>query len=285
VKNVISKVGVAVALSQAAYAAPMYLPLSQTVNDSYIGGDDHGWGDVVGSQDKFNTHSVQISIVGTTLTIKVSTNFVKTTGGMGSFTGSTYNYGSGNNPGIAMGDLFLADSWTPYTNTSGPSSTHSTAGNGYLKDNKSNGTDWDYGFSIDANSRKTTGTGSGQWYDLQGDTQNSVVLASDSFLHHATFRNGQAIAVNRSSNHVSGLAGNTTSFTVDQANGLISFSMNIAGTALENSQNIAFRWAMSCGNDAIEGMVTRAVPEPTQLSLLGLGLAALGFMRKRKQQA
>jgi hypothetical protein len=273
------KTGLALAFvllaSQAALASP-YLPLNAEVADKYVGGHDHGWGDIVGTVAGFDVSKAAVSIVGNNLSVTIFTNFVKTTGAVGKFTGITQNYGSGNNPGIAYGDFFLADSWNPYVNA------QSTAANGYLKDNKFNGTNWDYGFSIDAASRKTPNSGSGTWYDLQGDVQNSAVLASESFISSGTYRNGQAIAVNRTASNINALLGNNNSFVVDRPNGTIKFTMNLAGTALENASTIAFRWAMTCGNDAIEGSVTRSAPEPAQWSLFGLGLAGLSFLRKRK---
>jgi hypothetical protein len=275
------KTGLALAfsllLSHTVLAAP-FLPLNEEVTDKYVGGNDHGYGDIVGTVAGFDVSKAKVSLIGNNLSVTIFTNFVKTTGAVGLFNGLTSNYGSGNKPGIAYGDFFLADSWNPYVNA------QSTAANGYLKDNKFNGTNWDYGFSIDAASRKTATTGSGTWYDLQGDVQNDAILASESFLSSGIYRNKQAIAVNRAAANINALVGNSSSFAVDRPNGTIKFTMNLAGTALENASTIAFHWAMTCGNDVIEGVVTRSAPEPTQLSLFGLGLVGLSFLRKRKAQ-
>jgi hypothetical protein len=47
-----------------------------------------------------------------------------------------------------------------------------------------------------------------------------------------------------------------------------------------NPNDVDVHWTMSCGNDAVDG--SYSVPEPMTISLLGLGLLSLGFMRKRK---
>ena len=54
-----------------------------------------------------------------------------------------------------------------------------------------------------------------------------------------------------------------------------------------NIDGIDAHWTMSCGNDAINGRIdfTHTVPEPGTLSLMGLGLVGLGFMRRRKAKA
>ena len=57
-------------------------------------------------------------------------------------------------------------------------------------------------------------------------------------------------------------------------------SFDLSGLGLGN--DVDAHWTMSCGNDAIDGGFHYDVPEPATLSLMGLGLIGLGFMRRRK---
>ncbi len=57
----------------------------------------------------------------------------------------------------------------------------------------------------------------------------------------------------------------------------VSFDMSGLGT------DIDVHWTMSCGNDNINGGFS--VPEPSLLSLLGIGLLGLGLVRRRKAKA
>ncbi len=162
---VISAAIFVLATAQPAHTTPT------TIADNYIGGDDHGYGDVIGS-NLFNIHSMDVELAGNMLSVSINTNFAGS-GDQGLF--SDYTYDSN---GIGYGDLFLSSSWNP--NGVAP----------YLNDSAANGTTWSYAFSLD--DRYTDG-GTGSLYGLNGD--NSDVLLSENFLSGATFRNGQEVAV------------------------------------------------------------------------------------------
>ncbi|RME35722.1 MAG: hypothetical protein D6786_01080, partial [Gammaproteobacteria bacterium] len=113
-------------LSGAILAAPMpQLP------DRYWGGNDHGWGDVIGDPGKFDTHGANVSRSGTWLSVEVFTNFAGLADD-GLYSAYTYS-----GKGIGYGDLFLNDLWTPHGSEP------------WLSDDHSNGTAWKYVFVLD----------------------------------------------------------------------------------------------------------------------------------------
>ena len=233
-------------IAQSAYATPT------TINDNYIGGDANGWGDVIGNTTYFDTHSMDVELVGNMLSVSINTNFAGR-GDDGLFSGLT----GGN--GIGYGDLFLASSWNPYG--AAP----------YVEDNASNGTDWAVAFSLD--DRWTDG-GTGSVYNLAGD--NSDVLLSEDFLTGGTFRNGQEIAVD-----TTGKTAVSSGINWDITGNNINFLIDLTGTALEGSDTIALHWGMTCGNDTIEGEYT-VVPEPAVLGLLAIGLIGIGVSQRKR---
>ena len=102
-----------------------------TINDEYVGADDHGMGDVIGNPGLFDISKAEISLSGSMLRIDIYTNFA----GLGD-DGLFANYTSGGN-GIGYGDLFLSDSWDPFGTSP------------YVGDDNSTGTLWTYGFALD----------------------------------------------------------------------------------------------------------------------------------------
>ena len=248
-KMVVGSIALLAAMSSQAYM----------VNDSYVGGDDHGWGDVIGSPSYFDVFGLDVSVSGTWVTVDIYTKFDSHIG--------IYPSVTKNGRGIGVGDLFLSTSWNPY----------GSSANGYKTDNAANGTLWSYGLAVDS-AYSTTG-GAASLYALNGATNDQNALLSQDFLKSGIYRDGQEVAVDKASATTS-LVNNTGSWTVGIDR--ISFLFDTAGTGLLSGTELALHWAMLCGNDVIEGSVpVTNVAEPAVLGLFGFGLFGLALLRKR----
>jgi len=162
-----------------------------SIDDVYWGANDHDRGDVIGDKAKFEISSMDVDLVGTTLSVVINTVFANNPNAVGSFPGITLG-----NKGIGYGDLFLASSWTP----------NLTDLVHYEDDNHSNGTVWTHAFSFNDNDRWVTpdpnNTTSGTFTIYSLESKNNAVdtLLSGDFLTSSTFRNGQEVAVNTNGN-------------------------------------------------------------------------------------
>lgn len=218
--------------------------LAYTIDDSYIGDDAHGYGDVIGNTGDFEISSAEVTLSGTILTIEIYTTFA------GKADQKLFPYNTGG-LGIGYGDLFLT---TDYDTS------------------PDEATIWEYVFSLD---NRWSDDGSGYLYALDGTDD---ILESGDFLSGAIFRDGQEVAINSDGQTVTKLLAGSFS----SGSGVITFTFDISGTTLVDADSIGIHWGMTCANDVIEGAA--AIPEPATLMLLGTGLLGIGLITKRKIQ-
>lgn len=224
--------------------------------NGYWGADSHGKGDVIGSS-VYDILGASITRVGSVLTVVVQTNFA---GHAGADAWAATN-------GIGYGDLFLAQSWNPY----GSDAHHSN-------DKANNGTKWGWGFSLD--DRWNNDGGTFKLYELKG-TNTQTIRNSEYYINctGCIYRDGQAAGINTGAASYVKDTGKTGKWTVLDDKEL-RFTIDIASTNLMNFSSFAMHWGETCQNDVIEGF-TSAVPLPSSLPLLLLGLVALGCVRQR----
>ncbi len=235
------------------------------IADGYIGarGTTPYSGDVIGSTSDFQIFGIDLELNGSLLKVDIFTNFAgKADEGLfGWGPGTDLTYGTG----IGYGDLFLSSGWNPYG--SAP----------YTADYSGNGTLWEYGFALD---NRFADTGSGSLYQLTGASNSDNALMTDDFISGGFYRNGQEVAVRDAMKTTQNLV-STGVFTSDSDR--VTMVFDIGGTSMMDTGEIALHWAMTCGNDTIEGSYD--VAEPATLSLLGLSLLGLGFLRRRTGQS
>jgi hypothetical protein len=260
-------IGAVVAFTASANANPFL------VTDTYIGGHDHGFGDVI---EDPGTHAFEINNavfqrLGNTLEVTISTNYAGVPGTAAA-------------DGTGYGALFL----TPGANMWHPSG---TAANGYLTDTYNPG-EWQYALEMPMAPSGTTGTanlykvtktatastvnGSGV---VLSNVNGSFVSGSNGFI----WRDGQAVEYNP--NSPSDLVNSLSTWTVDKTNHLITF--DIADNGLFGN-DFAFAWEMTCANDVIQGQVDipttnqPGVPEPSTWAMMLIGFAGLGLSAYRR---
>ena len=178
------------------------------IEDTYWGGDDHGWGDRIGNHTTtgggytFEIHNMDVTLTDTILNVQINTNYA----------GHAGLYGTG------YGDLFLSSSWNPV----GSEADH------YIDDNNTYGTKWTYGFSIDGDRYdKNNAGGNGILYEFTDSSTNANNAILSDAVTSNTYRNGQEVIVKDRRFAVSN---GTWSISDLDTNDFISFSINLADT-------------------------------------------------------
>ena len=252
---------------------------SDVIMDNYIGAGYHK--DVYGSKSRYDIDKMNVTRNGTQLSIDIFTSF----------------YNDVNYKGIKLGDLFMSTSsgggsaWNPY----------STGGSPFQNDrfstgsSSNTGTDWNYVYDLSSARDGTSGIGKLK----SGFDHNDLYVSTN--LHSSARQNqGVMLADGRQTTHSTSawnVGGYSYSKTFNGRNGAydvhygkISFSFDVAGTALATAHQIAFRWAMTCANDIIEGMASLSntpppsIPEPQTILLMLMGLFGLSMSQKRKNK-
>ncbi|GAA5136755.1 PEP-CTERM sorting domain-containing protein [Thalassotalea piscium] len=246
-----------------------------TIMDNYIGAGYSG--DVYGQDKYYDIDKMVVSRTGSILSVNIFTAF----------------YNDINTNGVKLGDLFMAttnDGSNPWNPTTG----QPHGGDLFSKDyhNSNTGTNWNYAYDLGGDRYKSYGQGR-----LKSGFDNNDVYTANQLLGSGV-RTNQAVMLHDKSNQTTHSQSNWNvggySYTKNNIYyGNVSFSFDVAGTALETANQIAFRWAMTCANDIIEGLVSvtppggggdnsTVVPEPQTIMIMLLGLAGIAYRRKVK---
>jgi hypothetical protein len=222
------------------------------IQDNYVGGNldkvndiyEHNGGDVIssaGAENNFDIDWMDVYFLDNYLKVNIHTDYVS---GMSS---TTY------------GDLFIStDGWNP------------AGGEPYVNDTMLNGEKWEYAFDVSG----------GQLYDItnaQGSIVSSDAAMKAAGVTHDQYRHDQEVLINSEGMTSIGLG------TAQKVDGYYSMIIDVSGidpnfSSLMGNGKLGLHWAMTCGNDVIEG---RTTPEPATMFLLGSGLVGLVGLRKR----
>ena len=263
----------------------------ETIMDNYIGAGHSS--DVNGGKSRYDIDKMLVSRDGTTLSVDIFTSF----------------YNDVNRNGIKLGDLFMAaDEDLNGTASSpwNPNGNQPNKGDRYTNSavDSNTGSDWNYVYDLSGARNSMSGTG-----QLKSGFGSNQVMDSTE-LHGNTARDNQAVMLADNNNDV---VHDSSAWSVDNQSsyqktytywsrrtnsyqsqnigyGKVSFSFDVSGTALATANQIAFRWAMTCANDIIEGVASFApqgggstpVPEPETIVLMLLAMAGFTYRRKVK---
>ncbi|MCO8122045.1 PEP-CTERM sorting domain-containing protein [Stieleria sp. TO1_6] len=256
------------------------------VTDVYYGHNGHGHGDVVAANNdhRFDIHSSRVQVFDDALEFTIVTNFAATPTALNA----------------RLGDLFFSvDGWDP----------NGTPADNYLFDNAATGTTWTHAITLNgtpnSNGSALPASGDGALYDLRGldsTAYNSAILTStEVWTSGGTIRDGQEVRLD--TNGLTSLNDLTTTanWALGQVDvdGVMKDALMIVlngdifaklGLSSSSSFDLAYHWAMTCGNDTVESELRYeaplgdpgTVPEPATAAIFALGMLGAGLVRRRR---
>ena len=230
-----------------------------TITDNFIGGTPTGSGwngaDVIGDIDKFDIASLTFDAAGPNLSVQILSSYFNNVG----------QYGT------QLGDLLIStNGWSPYG--SAP----------YTSDTASNGETWEYALVLSdhgaaaAQNGPQNYTGHSGTVSLYQITDPSRIILSN--VPSGTYRGNQEVQFNTTG--LQALATGSWNI-VDLIGEYDALNLSISLASLGSVSDWGFHWAMTCGNDVIEGGGS-SVPEPATGAMILTALAGAAVLKRRK---
>jgi len=242
-----------------------------TIDDNYIGGKpthNYNNADVIGDYKYYDIDGMNVVTSGKTMKVDIVTSFVYQTKTSTIWSEQTH-----------IGDLFLGTGgWKPYGSSKYGSDTASNSS-----------TIWDFVAVFDNHVPVSSGdTTKGGAIKVYSTKDGSFVKSNLGTLNYNNwiYRDDQYVQFTPTANAIALATGSWSIADGFSRNGIDygDLSLNFDYSKIDAESNEwAFHWAMTCGNDVIEGQThVPPVPEPSTLVLLSAGLFGFGILIKRK---
>jgi len=237
-------------------------PSALTITDDYIGANptrNYAHVDVIGQDALFDIDRMEVNVVGDQLVVDIYSSYFDNVG--------AYD--------TRLGDLFLSiDGWNPVDPTA--------------QDSMHNGGEtWELVAALNGKDNIEAKSGNASLYRL--DPANTAqyeidILTSDEKTDGSRYiyRGDQEVQYNQETGQGVLLTDEGTWYISDEMDFLRISIAALVGPDfdLTDVASLGYHYAMTCGNDVVEG--SAPVPEPGTVFLLGVGLIALATRGRRR---